>query len=146
MEVNTLGYQESYIYAKEESEFESLLKQAVALKEIWDEKWSIQVSGILIIKERLKIQLDYNDYCEFASGTRLIHIVGERAGQRSLDRLFGSDLKIAAKLIYAEYLHHPSVDGKVNLNKKSEILFDYTRPRGSLLMWDLILYNLRPHQ
>ncbi|MBM7562611.1 hypothetical protein [Fusibacter tunisiensis] len=119
-----MGYQESYIYAKEENEFAILLDKVIELSKIWDEEWSMYTTGILMINSDVDINCDYNIHF-LKKGKKLIHITGERAGQRSLARMFGDYPFDGFGLMPAECLHYLCVNGKVDINKNRNIDFEY---------------------
>lgn len=89
-----MGYQESFIYVKDDKNFDRLVELVRKQAATWENWRDIEAVEILELNKNITISLE--EMCMpdrrkmFKKGKKFILVVGERSGQRSIYRMFGN--------------------------------------------------------
>lgn len=124
-----MGYQESYVYLEDDRKFEELIDLVKKHRSHWEKEWGIEPAGIVTLAEDIKgtfafmcqPQIEY----EFKAGKKMVHIAGERAGQRGLYRMFMNDIRPDMDFMFAECLHFDEAPPGYFLGEEREVACDY---------------------
>lgn len=138
-----MGYQESYVYVSNDKKFEELIEVIKKHRIDWVNEWDIEAAGIVTLNENLKGTLAFTckpyDKYNFKKGKKLVHVCGERYGQRSLHSMFGDDWVEGLDYMFAECLH--MVEGKGLFGDQRKVncdyeKFDYGRDDEYMILYD----------